>query len=202
LQLYNLLTRLGPATVFNPDFLAMIDRSEPHRSELATFAATPPAATLDRMLAYEWKYVLADNDLPKVTGTATLGGVDVGFPLLDDRLLDFSLGLPPDLKVRGRKLRYFFKQALRGFLPDEIITKKKHGFGLPFGAWLLRDRALRDFARSSVDALATRGVIDPPLSRMLFEDRIDEHAGYYGEMVWILMMLEQWLARPPRSSAP
>ena len=194
MQLYNLLTRLGPASVFTPEFLAQVDTGEPHRRELATFSATPPAATLDRMLAYEWKYVLADNDLPKVTGTATLGGIDVGFPLLDDRLLDFSLGLPPDLKVRGRKLRYFFKEALRGFLPDEIIAKKKHGFGLPFGVWLLRDRTLREFAQTSVNALTARGVIQPSLSRMLFEERIGEHAGYYGEMIWILMMLEQWIA--------
>jgi asparagine synthase (glutamine-hydrolysing) len=116
MQLYNLLTRMGPANVFTPEFLAQIETREPRERELATFAATPRAATLNRTLAYEWKYILADNDLPKVSGTATLGGVDVGFPLLDDRLLDFSLALPPDLKVRGRKLRYFFKEALVGFL--------------------------------------------------------------------------------------
>ena len=123
-----------------------------------------------------------------------LAGVDVGFPFLDDRLLDFSLGLPPDEKVRGRKLRYFFEEALRGFLPDEIIAKKKHGFGLPFGVWLVRERALCDFARASVDALASRGVIQRGLPGMLFDEGIGEHASYYGEMIWILMMLEQWLA--------
>ena len=90
---------------------------------------------------------------------------------------------------------------LRGFLPDEIIAKKKHGFGLPFGVWLVRERALRDFARASVDALAARGIIEPGLSRTLFDERIGEHASYYGEMVWILMMLEQWLARPPHASS-
>lgn len=200
LQLYNLLTRMGPEAVFTPDFLAQVDMGEPHRLELVTFAALPPAATLDRTLAFEWKYVLADNDLPKVAGTATLGGIDVGFPLLDDRLVDFSLGLPPELKVRGRRLRAFFKDALRDFLPREIIAKKKHGFGLPFGVWLLRNRELREFAQGSVDALATRGVIQPSLSRMLFGERIGEHAGYYGEMVWILMMLEQWLAARTISS--
>jgi asparagine synthase (glutamine-hydrolysing) len=200
LQLYNLLTRIGPASVFTPEFMKGVDPAAPHRHELATFAATPDGATLNRTLAYEWKYILADNDLPKVTGTASLGGVDVGFPLLDDRLLDFSLGLPPGEKVRGRKLRYFFKEALRGFLPDEIIAKKKHGFGLPFGVWLMRDRALSEFARTSVDALAARGIIQPALSRALFDERIGEHAGYYGEMVWIMMMLEQWLARPPRAT--
>ena len=108
--------------------------------------------------------------------------------------------MPPDLKVRGRKLRYFFKEALRGLLPDEIIAKKKHGFGLPFGVWLLRDRALRAFAQDSVDALASRGVIQPSLARTLFDEKIGEHAGYYGEMIWVLMMLEQWLGS--RSSAP
>ena len=95
MQLYNLLTRMGPASVFTPEFLR---RHRPRRAapaRAATFAATPDGATLNRTLAYEWKYILADNDLPKVTGTASLGGVDVGFPLLDDRLLDFSLGLPP-----------------------------------------------------------------------------------------------------------
>ena len=130
MQLYNLLTWMGPASIFTPEFLAGVDVTEPHRRELDAYSATPPASTLNRTLAFEWKYILADNDLPKVTGTASLGGVDVGFPLLDDRLLDFSLGMPPDLKVRGRKLRYFFKEALRGFLPDQIIAKKKHGFGL------------------------------------------------------------------------
>jgi asparagine synthase (glutamine-hydrolysing) len=25
------------------------------------------------------------------------------------------------------------------------------------------------------------------------KDRLPEHPGYYGEMVWILMILEQWL---------
>ena len=50
--------------------------------------------------------------------------------------------LPPDLKVKGLKLRWFFKEALRGFLPDAIITKKKHGFGLPFGIWASQHAAL------------------------------------------------------------
>ena len=197
MQIYNLLTRIGPSSVFTPEFLAGVD---PARAASRTSSRPSPRrrqrATLNRMLAYDWQYTLADNDLPKVTGTATLAGVDVGFPLLDDRLLDFSLGLPPAHKLRGRKLRWFFKEALRGFLPDEIIAKKKHGFGLPFGVWLMRDRApararpRRRSTRSRHAASSGRS-----LSRTLFDERIGEHAGYYGEMVWILMMLEQWLAR-------
>jgi asparagine synthase (glutamine-hydrolysing) len=195
LQRYNLLMRIGPANVFAPEFLATIDPEEPHRRELTTFDDIAAGAELDRTLVYEWKYILADNDLPKVTGTATLGGVDAAFPLLDDRLVELSLALPVDLKVRGGKLRYFFKEALRGFLPDEIIAKKKHGFGLPFGVWVTGEPALREAAHEAIESLERRGLIRSELRRDLFDRRIGEHAGYYGEMIWILMMLERWLER-------
>ena len=51
----------------------------------------------------------------------------------------------------------------------------------------------------SVDALASRGIIQPGLARVLFDERMGEHASYYGEMIWILMMLEQWLKQHPAS---
>jgi asparagine synthase (glutamine-hydrolysing) len=91
------------------------------------------------------------------------------------------------------KLRWFFKEALRGFLPDEIITKKKHGFGLPFGVWANRHAGLQALARDSLRSFAERGVLKPEFVRSLLEDHLPAHPGYYGEMVWILMMLEQWL---------
>jgi len=153
------------------------------------------AALIDRMLAYDWRFTLADNDLPKVTGTTRLAGEKVGFPLLDDDLLDFSMQLAPSLKVRRLTLRYFFKEALKGFLPDEIIRKRKHGFGLPFGPWLVRHAPLRELAQGALDQLAQRGLIRPDLAQELFSVRLREHAGYFGEMIWILMMLERWLQK-------
>ena len=108
-------------------------------------------------------------------------------------MVDFALTLPASMKVRGLTLRYFFKSALRGFLPDEIIRKKKHGFGLPFGPWLVRDKALARFATIALDKLAERGLIRRELVDDLFSNCLSEHSGFYGEMVWVLMMLEHWL---------
>jgi hypothetical protein len=52
MQLYNLLTRIGPTNVFTPDFLARVDtREPPSAASLATYAALLPAATLNRTLA-------------------------------------------------------------------------------------------------------------------------------------------------------
>ena len=133
----------------------------------------------------------------RVSGRS-LAGVAVGFPFLDQRLVDFSLRLPREYKLKGLKLRWFFKEALRGFLPDEIITKKKQGFGLPFGVWANRHEPLRQFAGDALRSLGTRGIVHPEFIRSLLDEHLPAHPGYYGEMVWILMMLEQWIQQHDR----
>ena len=198
MQMYNLLLRLGAEQLFTPDFLAQVDATDPLRQQRAVWQQVAGASNLNRMLAYDWRYTLAEADLPKVCGSTHLAGVQVGFPFLDAPLVDFSLRLPSEYKLKGLKLRWFFKEALRGFLPDEILTKKKQGFGLPFGVWATQHEGLRDFARASLQSLAGRGIVREPFVKALFDEHLPTHPGYYGEMVWILMMLEQWLQRQQR----
>ncbi len=195
LQMYNLLLRLGTQDVLTPAFLAQINPQGPAEHQRGVWSQVKDASDLNRTLAFDWRYTLGESDLPKVRETTRLADVAVGFPFLDDRLLDFSLKLPLDYKLKGLKLRWFFKEALRGFLPDEIITKKKQGFGLPFGVWLTRTPALRRLAEDSLGSLSERNIVRPEFIRSLLLERLPEHPGYYGEMVWILMMLEQWLLR-------
>lgn len=121
-----------------------------------------------------------------------MAGVDVAYPLLDDDVVAFSLRLQPDFKLKGTQLRWFFKEALRGFLPDETLTKKKHGFGLPFGRWLESHRALRELALDSVTAFKGRHLLRPGFIDSLLGTHVAEHSAYYGTMVWVLVMLEQW----------
>jgi len=193
LQSFNLLMQMNPATVLTADFLAQVDFGEPSAHMRATWKECKATSLVNRMLAYDWRYTLADSDLPKIRGATSMAGIEVGFPLLADRLTDFSMELPPDWKLRRFKLRWFFKEALRGFLPDQIITKKKQGFGLPFGVWATRNPELKQLAEESLRSLAARRIVRTDFIEKLFAEYLYEHPGYYGEMVWILMMLEQWI---------
>ena len=84
-------------------------------------------------------------------------------------------------------------------LAQRVVTKKKQGFGLPFGVWANAHPGLKALATDSLHSLARRGVVREEFVRTLISQRLPEHPGYYGEMVWILMMLEQWLAaKAPR----
>lgn len=193
LQMFNLLLRLGVDQVLAPGFLRQIDLEGPAQDQREVWSGVRQGSEINRLLAFDWRYTLAENDLPKVCRTAALAGVEVGFPFLDDALLAFSLRLPSEYKLKRLTLRWFFKEALRGFLPDAIIAKKKHGFGLPFGHWATQHAALKRLAEDSLSSLAQRGIVRPDFVRTLVSERLAEAPGYYGEMVWILMMLEQWL---------
>ena len=199
LQMYNLLTRLGVSEVLTPAMVAQVDITLPLHLQRDVWQANGNCSPLNQELAFDWRFTLAESDLPKVMGATSLAGVGVGFPLLDDRLLAFSLKLPTAYKLKGLKLRWFFKEALRGFLPDEILTKKKQGFGLPFGLWANQTPKLKALAKGSLESLVARGVVRGDFIDSLLTHRLPEHPGYYGEMVWILMMLEQWLQakQPP-----
>lgn len=192
---YNLLNRLGMANILTEDFLRAIDPDGPMRLMREIYQGVHAQTLLNRMLALDFRFTLTDNDLPKVTRMCELAGVDVAFPMLDDALLDFSLRLPPQLKLKGTKLRYFFKAALSDLLPKEILTKEKHGFGLPFGVWLNTHQPLQQLALDSLSSLKTRGIIRPEFIDRLTNQHLSSHAGYYGTMVWVLMMLEQWFAQ-------
>ncbi|MDE2370305.1 MAG: asparagine synthase [Burkholderiales bacterium] len=197
-QDYNHVRRIGESTALTRDFVAAIEPADAVRQQRAVWAEAECTDGIDRHLAYDWRYTLAECDLPKVVGTSTMAGVSVGFPMLDDALVDFSMTLPADYKLRGDALRWFFKEALRGFLPDGVITKKKQGFGLPFGVWMVQHDGLRRLSVDAVSSLVARGIVRPEFESQLFDRLLPDHPHYYGTMVWILVMLEHWL----RSHAP
>jgi asparagine synthase (glutamine-hydrolysing) len=89
---------------------------------------------------------------------------------------------------------------MRGFLPDEIILKKKHGFGLPFGLWLRDSPSLREQIFSNLSDLQARRIIQPAFLDRLLHLHSSEDARYYGVMIWVLAMLEEWMKKHPRAA--
>lgn len=194
LKSWDFMFRTPAARVWHPDFLASIRQEHPDDVMTPVFKEPETDHFLDRLLYFDWQFVLADNDLRKVNTACALAGVEVSYPMLDAEVVDFSLRLPPEMKVRGQLLRPFFKEATRGFLPDEILDKEKHGFGLPFGLWLKTDAGLRELVLGSLAALKRRQIVRADFLDDVMREHQAGHASYYGYVIYDLVMLEQWLA--------
>jgi asparagine synthase (glutamine-hydrolysing) len=194
LQAYNFLHRHDKAELFTDDFLSDINASLPLQYQREVYHRPKNASALNRMLCLDWQYTLADNDLRKVSHMCAMAGVEVVYPMLDDQLVEFSCAIPDAWKLRRNGLRYFYKESLRGWLPDETISKKKQGFGLPFGVWMQNHTPLRELAYDNLSDLKKRNILKPDFIDQVIRMHQDVHAAYYGELVWILTVLELWLA--------
>ncbi|MEL7450179.1 MAG: asparagine synthase-related protein [Pseudomonadota bacterium] len=193
LQTYNFVEREGPGQIFSDAFLAKVEPQAAHANMQERYDAAPTANMLHQMLFLDWKLTLADNDLPKVSRMCELAGIDVHYPMLDDALVELSTRVPPKMKLKGSDLRHFYKFALKDFLPHETITKEKHGFGLPFGVWLKTHKGLGELVYGSLENLKSRGIFRDAFIDELVATHRGGHAAYYGGMLWVMMMLEQWL---------
>jgi asparagine synthase (glutamine-hydrolysing) len=193
LQSYNFLHLHAPETVFARDLLDACDPQYPLRLWRQRYAGAGTTDAVDAMLYLDWKFTLADNDLVKVNNMCALAGIEVGYPMLDDAMLQLAQDIAPEDKLPGQNLRAFYKSAVKGFLPDATLNKSKHGFGLPFGLWLQTHAGLRELVHETLRSLRQRELLRPDFiddARAMHEQG---HAGYYGELVWLMLMLELWL---------
>jgi asparagine synthase (glutamine-hydrolysing) len=200
LESYNLFHREGAQRILHPDFVCQVDLSQPVADLRSWYAAVESEDFVDRLLGLDWKLTLADNDLRKVGRMCELAGVDVRYPMLDEDLFDIALRLPARYKVRPFELRWFYRRALRGFLPESTIRKRKHGFGLPFGLWMRDHAPLRTLVMDCLADMRQRRIIDPGFIDLVVSRHATDHATYYGTFIWTILMLELWLRN--RSPAP
>jgi asparagine synthase (glutamine-hydrolysing) len=192
LETWNFMYRASLDDMLEPQFRAVIDARAPFRRMSETYGRAQCRSLVNKMLFFDWQYTLADNDLRKVGTMCRLAGVRVSYPMLHQQLIDVSLRVPPALKVQGLNLRVLYKQAMSGFLPDEIINKTKHGFGLPFGHWLKTHAPLADLIYSYLDGLKQRRMIRAEFLDRLIQEHRSGHPSYFGYAIWDLAMLEAW----------
>ncbi|MGE5304039.1 MAG: asparagine synthetase B family protein [Alphaproteobacteria bacterium] len=176
------------------DFTATLDHEFPLEMPRRHYEQVSAVAPLNRLLYMDLKMCIADNDLFKVNRMAEASGVKVCYPYLDRNLADLTGRIPAALKLKGLQKRYIFKKAFGNLLPEEILHKKKHGFGLPVARWLRSHAGFRELAHSLLlDAKPLqRGYFNRKGLETLVDKHENEPSDYYGAFIWNLMMLELW----------
>jgi asparagine synthase (glutamine-hydrolysing) len=191
---YSLFLSIRPEEAFETGFLEQVAPETWLAIAEEHFRTARARTELNRLLYLDVKVTLADNDIRKVSGTAELAGVRVRYPLLDYRLAELTGTIPSDLKLRGFEKRYIFKQAMEGILPDQVLYKKKHGFGVPLGLWFLKDPRLNSLVQDILTDPRTRqrGYFRPEFFDKLTDLHRQDHVAFYGEALWYLIVLELW----------
>lgn len=194
LESYNYLNRFPLEQMFDADFLASVDISAPIELQRQRFAECSSENTLEKMLYLDWKFTLADNDLVKVTQMCNKVGIDVRYPLLEKEVVNFTCTLAPEVKLPRQELRKFYKGAFADFLSSRTISKPKQGFGLPFGVWMKTEEKLKSITHQCLQELKKRRIFQPDFIDLVLDKHDSEHSHYYGELIWVMVILELWLS--------
>ncbi len=127
--------------------------------------------------------------LAKVDRMSMAHSLETRVPLLDHPLVEFAATIPPDLLLHKGSTKYLFKRAMRGILPESILTQPKRGFAIPLGRWFKGELGV--FAR---DLLLSKGSHTRGFFQAGQVERVLESCrpGELGLQAWTLLSFELW----------
>jgi asparagine synthase (glutamine-hydrolysing) len=154
------------------------------------FDAPNASTVLDRMLYADLKTYLVEL-LMKQDQMSMAASIESRVPFLDHKLVEFAAALPDRFKLRGFRTKWILREAVRGILPRDILSRPKMGFPVPFGVWmrgpanaLARDVLLDPRSRQ-------RGIIEPTAVERLIDAHADGKSNAT-DAIWTLFNLELW----------
>ncbi len=158
---------------------------EPIWNDFRSNAWEPSA--LHWMSYLDLKYRLPELLLMRVDKMSMATSLEARVPFLDHRFSELAMSIPARLKTRGGELKTVLKHAVRGLIPDQIIDRRKQGFGVPVQEFLL-DRLGPLVERELLDMCARTDYFDTAEVRRLIEHR-DSGA------LWTLLNFSLWWRR-------
>lgn len=181
--------------LYSDEMRSAIEDIRAEQPMLDLLAEMPPeTCPVDRMLALEQRFFLADHNLMYTDKMSMAAGVEVRVPFLDRDLVALAAAIPDRFKQRGREGKWVLKKAMESHLPHDVIYRPKTGFGAPLRRWMRYE--LREMMADllSERSLRRRGLFDPQaVQRMIAANDAGKADASY--TLFSLMCVEIWCRR-------
>jgi asparagine synthase (glutamine-hydrolysing) len=146
---------------------------------------------VSRLQYVDVHHYLPEDILTKVDRASMLTSLESRVPLLDHVVMEHAARMPIELKLRDGAGKHILKAAMRPYLPSEILTRRKMGFGVPLDSWFRGE--LRSFAHDVLTDTRTRqrGILRPEAVDRLWATHLEGQRDYSSQL-WSLICLELW----------
>jgi asparagine synthase (glutamine-hydrolysing) len=170
------------------DALRASDVYQPVRDTLARYRSDD---VLNRQLYTDLCLYLADDILVKVDRMSMATSLETRAPFLDADVMELAFSMPGALKIRNGERKWILKRAMRGVLPDRILTRRKEGFSIPMKNWLRRELEPLMRALLSPERTTRRGLFNASEVTRLVDAHVSGRENH-AHTLFPLMVLERW----------
>ena len=148
-------------------------------------------SNLNNFQYFDMKYYLPDDIFVKVDRASMFNSIECRSPLVDTRVIEFSMGLKDSEKLHKNNTKLFLRQLLRKKMRGNYVERQKMGFGNPIGKWLKKD--LFDWANDKVnnsnDGISE--IINIELIKSLWI-RHQSNKADFSTIIWNFIMFKNW----------
>jgi asparagine synthase (glutamine-hydrolysing) len=121
----------------------------------------------------------------------------VRVPLLDHRIWEWALGLPPASRRRDGRGKAMLRAILARHVPPALTDRPKAGFAVPLADWLRS--GLRPLAEDLLPVSDGSSSLDAAAVRRLWAQHLGGRHDH-GPVLWAAMMLESWRRTLPQAA--
>lgn len=147
---------------------------------------------LNKILYLEMKFFLTDHNLNYTDKMSMAAGIEVRVPFLDKELVEFSLQIPTNLKMKGITTKYILKKVMEKYLPHEVIYRSKSGFGAPVRKWITGEMNDMIRERLSEQNITRQGVFDyEKVQELINKNKTGSIDASY--TIWSLLAISSWI---------
>ena len=180
--------------VLSPEIGPQFDRDR-LVEEILAYERTFPLIDRTSLLQFlDLKLYLQEAILVKVDRASMACSLEVRAPFLDYELVEFAMGLPSSIKLKGFTSKYILKSAMEPFLPKEVIHRKKKGFGVPIAKWVKGPLKELFGDLLSPDRVGREGFLNPEYVTPLLQDHLVSKRDNR-KLLWTLLVWELWVNR-------
>jgi len=146
---------------------------------------------LNQLMYADLKTSLADDLLALTDKMTMAASIECRAPFIDHELVELAASLPESFKVRGFTTKYLLKKVVKPWVPDEILNRKKRGFGAPMGSWMRNDLGPLVDDLLSPKQVERRGLFNSASVRELVARHKTQKCDYTDQLL-ALINLELW----------
>jgi asparagine synthase (glutamine-hydrolysing) len=146
---------------------------------------------LERLLYLDIHSYLPEDLLVKVDIATMANSLEARVPFLDHRFMEGVAAIPSHLKLKGGTTKFILKRAFSDLLPEEVLNRKKMGFGVPVSRWFRKELKGYVYEVLMDERTIRRGYFEKESIRRL----LDEHVALrydHSAKIWALLFLETW----------